>query len=75
MTPARKLLLEFVLERSSAEPIAKRIKLYRALAGDFTEADLEFKLLTGLADTLEEAEGAHDQMLLNLREGVRSSES
>jgi hypothetical protein len=67
MTPARQLLIEFVLEKSSAEPVSRRLQLYRALAAEMPDSGLEFKLLTSLADALEDVEARHDQLLLDLR--------
>jgi hypothetical protein len=66
MTPARQLLLQFVLEKIEHEPLARRVQLYRALAADMPETAAEFRLLTFLADALEELLTKHDQLLLDI---------
>jgi hypothetical protein len=75
MTPARQLLLQFVLEKLEGEPLARRVKLYRALAADVPETAPEFKLLTSLADALEELLERHDQLLLNITAQQGGSQS
>lgn len=67
MTPARKVLIEFVLERAPAETVERRAKLYRALAADLPETAPEFRDLMRLADELERADEQHEQLLLNFR--------
>jgi hypothetical protein len=66
-TPAATLLAEFVLEKAAAEPLVRRVALYRALAATLTEASPAFAELTALADQLEEADHQHRQLLLRFR--------
>ncbi len=67
--PARRLLVEFVLERSVEEPLSKRGALYRALAAELPGCSEEFKALMAMADELEAIEARHQQLLLDLRAG------
>jgi hypothetical protein len=67
LTPANRVLVEFVLDHSGGEPVAKRIELYRALAATMSEADEAFAQLTRLADDLEAVDESHAQLLLNFR--------
>ena len=68
--PARQFLVEFVLGHADAEPIANRVKLYRALAAELPEGSSEYAALTKAADELEAAEDRTEQLLLNLRGGA-----
>lgn len=67
-TPARNLLVEFVLEKSVEAPLGRRALLYRALAAELPGTAPQFKRLTRLADELEAIEERHEQLLLNFRE-------
>ncbi|MBK8477470.1 MAG: hypothetical protein IPL39_14550 [Opitutaceae bacterium] len=70
-TPARQFLVDFVLGHADSEPLAIRVKLYRALASELPGSCPEYTALTQAADALEDAEARTEQLLLNLRGGAR----
>lgn len=67
MSPARKLLIDYVLEKCVHEPLPVRLQLYRALAADLPEDSAEFAQLTGMADELEAVEQKHQQLALDFK--------
>jgi len=67
-TPANELLCRYVLDTSSGEPVARRVKLYRALAATLPEGCERFNELTSLADDLEAIDRRSEQLRLNLGE-------
>jgi hypothetical protein len=69
MTPflsSKDFLAEFILEQASAQPMDRRILLYRALSTELRDCGLQDKC-TALADELEAIEARHQQLLLDLR--------
>lgn len=68
MSPASEVLCAFVFEKSSDEPVSRRIQLYRALAATLLESDPRFTELTKLADSLDEIERRCRQLRLDLDE-------
>lgn len=72
-TPAQRLLTEFVLEKSTEEPLRRRLLLYRALAAGLPEASEDFRKLMTLADELESIEARHQQLLLDLRQSTSNA--
>ena len=67
MSPARKLLIDYVLEQCVRETLPVRLQLYRALAADLPEDSEEFRQLTGMADELEAIEEKHQQLALDFK--------
>ena len=68
---ARETLIAFVLQHAAEEPLADRIRVYRALCATLEIGHPARAMLTQAADELEAAEDRTEQLLLNLRGGAR----
>lgn len=63
-------LTDFILEKAIGEPTAKRVRLYRRLAGIIGHK-ADAKALLDLANDLETADGKHLELRLRFRNRSR----